>query len=153
MQMMESIDGRLLYELTSAWVVTWKYFSHEDAPEQFVCIFESKTRPDYILRRIEQHYVSERLSFARQLAYADERDSLQIHEQAHYVLGTYKNEIWCGLHPTLYARKVETIRAIRDTMGKEQLVWDDTDHSAARAEILDRLSKQPADYDDESGVG
>jgi hypothetical protein len=150
MQMIEPVNGRELYGLSSAWVVTWTYFAYDDAPEEFVCIFDTKTRPDYVLRRVEQQYVSTRLSMLRQLQYADDRDSLAIHEQAHFVLGTYKNEIWCGLHPTLYARKVENIRIIRDTLGKEHLVWDDPDHTAAREEIMAQLAKTPIETEEET---
>lgn len=145
MQMIEAINGRELYFLASAWVVTWKYFANDRIPEQFVCLFDAKTRPDYVLRRVEQQYVNQRLPLGRQLAYADNRDSLAIHEQAQYALGAYKSEIWCGLHPTLYARRVENIRAIRDNFGKEHLLWDNENHHAARAEILEQLAQTPTE--------
>lgn len=156
---MKAADTPRIYqtvaESKSAWLITWRYFRDEmrDQPETVVAIFDSRTRPDYVLRRVEQLYVNS-LSLAQQLAYADDRNALRSFEQARFVYGEYRDEIWCGLSPTLYARKVENLRVEADQFGAETLAWDELDHESARRELraknrleTDERDPEPAQHD------
>lgn len=95
-----------------------------------------------IKRFIEWIYVSQRLAFHEQMAYAKRRGSnpypakygsLEVRTSKDSGLpdrGTWRGQIICGGNPWLFARMVRDVVAYVDEEGREHLKWKERLHPA-----------------------
>ena len=116
--------------LKTAWLVTWECLPDRTFPEchtenRNVAILNHRFSGEKVRWFVEQLYVarqflSERLAIAKKASNNPERASFEYFEGI-----PSRDEIRCGTHPWLYARRVDNIYVETDEEGNEILRYEE----------------------------
>lgn len=137
------IDGTFV-KCRRAWLITWLWVGdHAKVRDEFVGILNYRYSSRSIERIVEQLYVSSRLAVFEQLSYAKTRTNtpyrvqygvLHLGQETRQKLSLpsklpFRDEMFYGGNPWLWARVVRDIRAYVDEDGNEHLKWKERRHS------------------------
>lgn len=127
-----------IIKLRSAWIITWVWASDSQAKvDEFAGILNYRKSTNYVKSIVESLYalnsfnLVELASFAKNQGNNPYRATINKHD-----------EISCGSHPALFARKVKNIEVFRDiNSGFETITWE----TAPKYELEDNILKKITD--------
>ena len=137
------VDGTRV-KCRRAWLITWDWIGdHARVEDSFVAILNYRYSSSSVARMVEQIYVTSRVAFHEQLAYAKNRksnpyrvqhDTVEISKEKREKLSLpssvpFADTMRCGENPWLWARIVYDLEAYVDEDGQEHLKWKERRHS------------------------
>ena len=108
-----------------AWLVTWEWAgNHARVKDPIAAILSPRLSGKRVREIVEFIYVNAKYSLGERASYANNKKFNPYPACYGTIKGIdYLDEVYCGHNPYLHARRVDDLKIITDSNGRENISW------------------------------